>query len=488
MSKTILSLANYTVFAFLLTVVDSCGEGIVRGQIDCVPDCGTRVCGPVPNGCGQSCGTCKEMEVCNAVAGSCEACTPVCADRVCGPVPNGCGESCGACEDPKSCNISSGRCDNRPATGTTINPDKTLSINGVKTFPQLMYYLCSHTVATANTCLNNLQANRDYYDANYLTWETEFIPYHEQAGMNFITFASGGTGYQNNSHFFGYIQPDEPISTGKDITALNQVYDNIKSTDPNHIVIADDWQSIGRMIEMADVLSIDIYPYKTSFAKDVGRNNILYIYELAIHNSISPHTNFDSISKPVWQIISANGVATDDFGLFRLTGAELRAWVFAAITMDFKGLEYFSYTRVGPNVFQGLFLDPNEIQIYHNQATEIKSLNDILVLPTKDYRWQFRTGTHVTFSNTLVGTWGYCNFNYMLKQKENDSYLIVVNKDSRPLADVGITISGLTGAMTATTLGTQTMGSSRSGRTLPVTNGQFVDSFDGHAAHIYRIW
>jgi hypothetical protein len=42
----------------------------MTGQCVCLPDCGQRVCGPAPNGCG-ICGTCLAPEVCDTHFGLC---------------------------------------------------------------------------------------------------------------------------------------------------------------------------------------------------------------------------------------------------------------------------------------------------------------------------------------------------------------------------------------------------------------------------------
>ena len=63
----------------------------------CFPDCGSRECGLVPNGCGDSCGECTNGLSCDISTKTCISCTPDCGARVCGPVPNGCGFSCGEC-------------------------------------------------------------------------------------------------------------------------------------------------------------------------------------------------------------------------------------------------------------------------------------------------------------------------------------------------------------------------------------------------------
>ena len=104
-------------------------SGGTGGESNCTPDCGTRECGPVPNGCGTSCGACPpELSICNN--GVCEAPTPGCDPDCscaattcignlcgdcgncsgtltfeqdcsfldCGESPHGCGWDCGDCE------------------------------------------------------------------------------------------------------------------------------------------------------------------------------------------------------------------------------------------------------------------------------------------------------------------------------------------------------------------------------------------------------
>ncbi len=72
---------------------------------DCVPECGTRVCGPDPV-CGVSCGLCDDG-TCNNAGQCITGCVPACGDRVCGPDPV-CGVSCGPCSEG-TCN-NAGQC------------------------------------------------------------------------------------------------------------------------------------------------------------------------------------------------------------------------------------------------------------------------------------------------------------------------------------------------------------------------------------------
>ncbi|MFH1801642.1 MAG: hypothetical protein ABH804_02295 [archaeon] len=117
------------------TCIDSCTGETCDGAL--LPDCGERVCGNSPNGCG-NCGTCgvgyscvggvciygcnpncegKECgeDGCGGLCGLCtegstcqdgicstEPCTPDCGDRECGNAPNGC-DICGVCESDSLC-------------------------------------------------------------------------------------------------------------------------------------------------------------------------------------------------------------------------------------------------------------------------------------------------------------------------------------------------------------------------------------------------
>jgi len=111
-------------------------------------------------------------------------------------------------------------------------------------------------------------------------------------------------------------------------------------------------------------------------------------------------------------------------------------------------------------------------------------------MPTRTYYHYNNENTSLVIitPNPTKSIYGYNmnRFSYILKQNGNTWYLFVVNKDINPIANVNISIQGLTGSMTARTIGLSEAGSIP-GRTLPVTDGQFTDSFDGLAVHIYEI-
>ncbi len=385
------------------------------------------------------------------------------------------------------------------AAVTIINPDKTLSINGKKTFPQIFYSICDGTHISGAQCVTSLQ-RMSIFDADMVGYAKITNPEHEQVGMGYLNMVSSGTGNKDKPNFFGYMQVDEPIATNKDILALEQAYGDIKTDDPNHVVIAVDWTRLNELRNMADIIADDGYTYiDKQWLYDIGytRQTALYFKESLVYNPGNPGSalngvnDFDGISKPVYAVIQALS-ADDNANVQPVTKSELRGLIFLAITMNMKGLFYYTYNEQTDDlsVHYGLVRDQTLVQQYIDQAAEIKSLNDILVLPTKDYRWQHRQGTQVSFSKALTASGsiyidGYTNFNYMLKQDGSVYYLIVLNKDTRSISDVVITVSGLNGPMTAKKI----IGSSTTAnQDAPVNNGVFTDSFDGLAVHVYQIY
>ncbi|MCX9085628.1 MAG: hypothetical protein OIN87_12615, partial [Candidatus Methanoperedens sp.] len=376
-------------------------------------------------------------------------------------------------------------------TGISLNSDKTINMNGKKTFPLMMYSLCNPgIIRAAEECLTNLK-NTDVYDVDIMGTHSsvQYLPLllpHEKTGTYFISRATANEDnvVKNNNYFFGYYQPDEPLDFQH--SDMVKTYKWLKENDPNHVVITGIWKEANKWLDTADILTFAIYPFRDLLIPEYGsRDRAIYGYETLVKNNLGID-NFDNVNKPLWAVIQAVG-CKDDSGVTPLSKGELRALQYSAITMNIKGLSYYSYSWT-PNDC-GLFKDPKLVTMYNNAAREIKALNDVLVLPTKDYSWEYRKGTQVSFSKKLTTNMWWLdrtNFNYMLKQDGNIWYLIVVNKDIRPISDVGITINGLSGMMTATTIGLPEAGSV-TGRKFSVSNGKFTDSFDGYGVNIYKL-
>jgi len=402
-------------------------------------------------------------------------------------------------------------------TTITINSDKTININGKKTFPIYMYSIVNIiTDPLTEPALVSIQKNKDFLFSIGHSWlDIQNGGYQKMFEDNKIMFNVGlrrtSTTPQSvidSPMFFGWMNLDEPApgvgggdgacpATDTVQQCFDRVlgyYNDFKARDANHPVLMNHWTNLQFWEPCGDIISWDSYPFMDDLGWNRGywtRLEALYAYEHYAWHGALGKKEIPAFSKPIWTVLTGFGQQTSHW--LPATPKEIRCNTYLSITMGVTGIGYFTYKGWPMGIdgrTAGLFVNQSLFQYYTQLARELKSLNDILVIPTIDYSWEYHKGTKVSFSKTLTSTilWiTRTNFNYMLKQSGSTTYLIVVNKDSRSISDVGITISGIIGAMTAKTLGLESSGSGRAGRELSVNNGVFTDTFDGYAVHIYQI-
>ena len=80
------------------TTPEEANKEVPQGQ-PCVPDCLLRACGA--DGCGGTCGACKEDEGCRKGRCVADDCAAECEGKTCGP--DGCDGTCGRCPPPGAC-------------------------------------------------------------------------------------------------------------------------------------------------------------------------------------------------------------------------------------------------------------------------------------------------------------------------------------------------------------------------------------------------
>ena len=385
----------------------------------------------------------------------------------------------------------------------TIDSNKILNIDGKKTFPVGIYNECSiypEQVGLAGPCTpsNNKEflfgAETEYNLGDITKYKTQY----ENAGLYYTLFVveilETGLPWNliNGQKFFGYYQMDEPSSD--DVSSVSAAYNSIKSQDVNHPVILNAYTDMMTWYRYTDVLTWDSYP----FLNDYTIGDAMYVYEIQSDYNFFKGSEVNSIGKPVWAVLQANGVPYTLSGMGSTsflvpTPAQIRLNTYTALTTDAKGIVFWGYIVWGDNVNVQLGLSKNSS--LHSSvkqiSTELRSFNDWLVSPTVDYSWGFRVGKKITFDKVISRHIDQkqftTNWNYILKNYNGTYYLIVVNKEPKPIPNVTITISGLSGSLTATTIGIETQGSGRAGRNVPVSNGTFTDSFDGNVVHIYQI-
>lgn len=401
-----------------------------------------------------------------------------------------------------------------------INPDKTISINEKKTFPVSIYGAVNILLdSVTEPALTSIKKNKDFLFTSGQTWlDVQNGGYQKMFEDNGLMFLLGTRRTSSTPQsiidspmFFGWMNTDEPAPGVGDIDGCpatdteQQCFDRVlglynafKARDPNHPVLMAHWRDLPRWEPCGDILTWDAYCFRDDEGWNKGywtRLDALYAYEhYSWHNALLKR-EISTFSKPICAVLEGYGQPIQDGGghILPATPQEIRCNTYLAITMGVQGIGYFLYKgwpMGADGRTAGLFVDQTLHAYYTQLARELKLFNDILVLPTKDYSWEYRKGTSVSFSKTLtkdiLGR-TRTNFNYILKQSGSTTYLIVVNKDPRSISDVRITISGLTGTISAKTIGLESSGSGRTGKVLTVNNGQFTDSFDGYAVHIYQI-
>jgi hypothetical protein len=108
-----------------------CNENGFCSQLPCDPDCEDRFCGD--DLCGGTCGECDTVDTCDE-QGQCIACVPECTMEVDGQTmelncgDDGCGGSCGVCEDPSFCE--GGLCTEIPCDPASIPGETMCGSNG----------------------------------------------------------------------------------------------------------------------------------------------------------------------------------------------------------------------------------------------------------------------------------------------------------------------------------------------------------------------
>jgi hypothetical protein len=399
-----------------------------------------------------------------------------------------------------------------------INPDKTLSIDGVRTFPIFASDLSSDRWGTA---ASGIARSSGYITASWVSWRDNvwkidpwyanaLLPIYETTNPKVYTTSAimtcpdGATCYvqtqpnvKNSPAFLGYTQIDEP-GNGRGqydhISVLQNNYNVIHNDDPNHPVFLnfDVWitgfPGVESYINTADAFSWDIYTITNTH----DRRDFEYIWEASSITGGFGAKKPNDYSKPIYTFIQANGVQynQDNLIFYVPTQQEVRLEIYTAITMGVSGIGLWPGHGCCDENYNdnGLLSNPSLYDSVKNILSEVHSLNNILILPiVGNSIYKHYDDITVSFSPNPtrdVSDVGEMRaLSYILKRDSTTGvlYLIVVNKDASPQNGIRMTVNGLTGSTTATTLGLE------GNRTLQVNNGRFTDNFDGFGVHIYQI-
>jgi len=417
-----------------------------------------------------------------------------------------------------------------------INPDKTISLNGIKTFPVGLYQMCASDGDNFESCQATINKNTFKYGAD--VWHQSASIAGWQAQVNDLTsagiwweqtpYGTISTDWRTNNYFLGWRLEDEPDYAGTPISTVRSKYNEIKALDKNHPILLNiagteedkygnkypsslkTWAGIG------DILSWDSYSHK--YDENWIRADAIYAWEQISWqaafeeyggNPSNTFYNVNDVQQPVWTILQA----TMNWG-YTLTAEELRTLTYTAITLDIKGIIYWSYKGYDdsgsgiinhPGLLNSIKAGNAVLNMYNAQEQELRSLNYVLVSPTVSFRWDaYKSSNDVSFGTTyLKKMWRLnpldeewrTNFNWILKKDETNGnyYLIVVNKGNKEVtSSVTISNQNLSGSKKVTFLGNMATGSGAStannpSQILTAINGVFTDTFDAYAVHIYEI-
>ena len=219
-------------------------------------------------------------------------------------------------------------------------------------------------------------------------------------------------------------------------------------TDPN----VAGWSEGGKLLNHGRPLTSAQTRRAANYGYTVDRMRALN----AIGGSRKPIWNFVEVGWPSKESAAQNGRA--------ILPAEIKAAVWHSIIAGARGIIYFNHSFGGPNPTQHALREP----AYAATRAAVKSTNALVTQLAPVLNAPFADG-FVTASPSVRTMAKFYNNKYYVfaGSKENEA--------STPILSFYRVDSG-----TATVIGEN--------RTIPISNGQLLDSFaDGNAVHIYRI-
>jgi hypothetical protein len=282
----------------------------------------------------------------------------------------------------------------------------------------------------------------------------------------------------NSNVIRGWLEADEPDNaqpaaggswgpciTAKDVAKRSA---NIKARDPTRPVLVNfgrgvaDPNWIGRgsctgdlayydvAAAQADILSFDIYPVASGLPGGLDYPS----------RGVSRLRALSRDHQRVWVAIETTRIDSKDA---RVTPAQLRSEVWLALIRGANGLVYFVHEWTGGFREDGLFRYPEIVKAVKDINETVRQFAPILNSPTIEGR----AGVVAPISTAM-----------MLKEHEGALYLFVGSTDTGT-GPSAISLRDFSNGRA------EVIGENRE---LPISDGKFIDSFDGsYQIHIYRI-
>jgi hypothetical protein len=314
----------------------------------------------------------------------------------------------------------------KPAGRTTINEDRTLSRDGKKFFPIMIYHAMPEDFPLMaelgfNVVLNDFNLNRAHAGdrPGYIKTLTECLDAAEKNHLYMIASANAGYGKlftiaaaQKHPALLLWYGDDEPWG---DLTRLTESYNTIKMLEPDVpiLVVQNNYSRLQDTAPGADILATDPYP-----VPNVSLRAVVDATQTALRASAS--------HKPVWAVLPQYGGKVP-------TREELRCMTWLAIASGATGLGYFTWDErvIDPATKQlkGWFTKdhPEQIEDLRAVLKEVRTLEPILLSATAPQQ------PTLTPANPAI--------HVLLKESAGHRYLIVAN-DSRQAEETTLKIEG----------------------------------------------
>ena len=265
----------------------------------------------------------------------------------------------------------------------------------------------------------------------------------------------------------GYAPPIPPQSIVDD-------YQKIAAADPSRPVIMnlgqgvawDAWHGRGvrtnhpedypKYVKGCDVVSFDIYPAVHS--NDAVRGNLWYVAR-----GVSRLRKWTGDEKVVWNCIECTRISNPNV---KPTPHQVRAEVWMALIHGSRGLIYFVHQFKPKFIEHALLVDGEMLEAVTALNKQIDSLASVINSPT------------IPDAATVKSSSPNTPIHVAVKKHEGATYLFAVAMYHQDTTAT-FSLAGLEDAAKAEVIG--------EGRTVPIQNGQFSDSFKGYDVHLYRI-
>ncbi len=314
----------------------------------------------------------------------------------------------------------------KPAGRTMIHADHTLSHDGKKFFPLMIYHAMPEDFPLMaelgfNVVLNDFNLNRAHTGdrEGYARKLTECLDAAAKSKLFMIASANAAFGKlftipvaKDHPALLLWYGDDEPWG---DITRLHESYNTIKLLAPDQpvLIVQNNYSRLQDTAPAADILATDPYPVPNVSLRAVVD---------ATQSSIRAVAG----NKPVWTVLPQYGAKIP-------TREELRCMVWLAIASDANGLGFFTWDErlKDPKTgeLKGWFTKehPEQIEDLHMVLKEVHAFEALLLTPNA-----------VTQPTAAPGNPA---IHALLKESDGKRWLIAAN-DSRCAEEVVLKVAG----------------------------------------------